>query len=43
VPGDGKYDRLQLKALNAFLAGKGIGLHIDTWNPKTGVIAATIA
>ena len=43
VPGDGKCDRLQLKALNVFLAGEGIGLHIDTWNPKTGAITATIA
>ena len=43
VPGDGKRDRLQLKAQNAFLAGEGIVLHIDTWNPKTGVITATIA
>lgn len=41
MPGDGKCDRLQLKALNASLAGEGIGLHIDTWNPKTGVITAT--
>lgn len=38
-----KRDRFQLKALNASLAGEGIGPHIDTWNPKTGVIAATIA
>ena len=43
VPGDGKCDRLQLKALNVFLAEEGIGLHIDTWNPKTGAITATIA
>ncbi|MFR0574246.1 hypothetical protein ACLUWS_03220 [Bifidobacterium boum] len=42
VPGNGKCDRLQLKAQNASLAGEGIGLHIDTWNPKTGVITATI-
>ena len=43
VPADGKCDRLQLKALNASLAGEGIGLHIDAWNPKTGVFTATIA
>ena len=43
MPGDGKCDRLQLKVLNASLAEEGIGPHIDTWNPKTGVITATIA
>lgn len=40
---DGKCDRLQLKALNASLAEEDTGLHIDAWNPKTGVFTATIA
>lgn len=34
-------DRLQLGALNARLAEEDTGLHIDTWNPQTGVFTAT--
>ena len=34
-------DRLQLKALNARLAEEDTGLHIDTWDPQTGVFTAT--
>lgn len=40
---DGKCDRLQLEALNAQLAEEDTGLHIDTWDPETGVFTATIA
>lgn len=43
VPVDGKCDRLQLEALNAQLAEGDTGLHIDTWDPETGVFTATIA
>lgn len=41
--GQEERDRLQLEALNARLASEGTGLHIDTWNPETGVITATVA
>lgn len=34
-------DRLQLKALNASLAEEDTGLHIDAWDPETGVFTAT--
>lgn len=34
-------DRLQLEALNASLAEEDTGLHIDTWDPETGVFTAT--
>lgn len=43
MPGDGKCDRLQLKVLNASLAEENTGLHIDTWDPQTGVFTATVA
>lgn len=36
-------DRLQLEALNAQLAEEDTGLHIDTWDPETGVFTATFA
>lgn len=36
-------DRLQLKALNARLAEEDTGLHIDTWDPRTGVFTASAA
>ncbi len=34
-------DRLQLEALNDRLAEEDTGLHIDTWDPQTGVFTAT--